>query len=69
MSAENPSTVQELLSSPLYEEAFHKAMSGNEIMLSGEERDVLARAKELTGAYGSGYPMPARIDPTRDYNG
>lgn len=66
MPTEDPA-VHELLSSSLYEQAFTKAMSGNDVMLSGDERDALVRAKELTNTPGPGYPMPTRLDSTRHH--
>lgn len=55
----------EVLSSPLYQQAFNKAMTGNEVMLDSDERDILIRAKDLTNTPGPGFPMPVQLDPTR----
>lgn len=55
-----------MLSSSTYETAFTKAMSGNEDALTDEESESLRAAKELTGTTGPGYPMPTRLDATRN---
>ena len=52
--------VRAALSSPVYREAFRKAMSGRADELSEEERDAVRRAREVTGTAGPAYPMPAR---------
>lgn len=62
-----PDPVREVLSSAAYESAFPKVMSGVDLaLLTDEERDAVRRAKELTDTPGAGYPMPLRLDPTRN---
>jgi hypothetical protein len=66
MPDETAERTAELLSSSAYEEAFRKAVSGEEATLTEDERGLLREARELTGTPGPGYPMPARYDPTRN---
>jgi hypothetical protein len=61
-----PDDLREALSSEVYERAFSKVMSGvDPASLPDDERDAIRRAKDVTGT-GAGYPMPWRLDPTRN---
>lgn len=56
-----------VLSSEVYEQAFHQLMSGVELAALPEEQQAAARrAIQLTGPMGPGWPMPTRLDPTRN---
>jgi hypothetical protein len=55
-----------LLGSAEYEAAFNAVMTGSELAaLPQEQRDLLLRARELTGTSPPGYPMPGVPYPTR----
>ncbi len=57
----------EVLSSPEYERAFVKVTSGiDPALLPDEERRAVIRAREITATESAGYPMPQRLDPTRN---
>lgn len=57
---------RDLVGSAEYEAAFNAVMSGVEpALLTQEQRDLLTRARELTGTPPPGYPMPGRYHPTR----
>ncbi len=56
----------ELLGSAEYKAVFDKVMTGTEVgVLSQPERDLITRARELTGTPAPGLPMPTGYDPTR----
>lgn len=57
--------VYDALSDPVYEQAFLKAMTGNEMFWSEPERAAALRAKKSVGViWGPEYPPPWRMDPT-----
>lgn len=58
---------REALSSAVYERAFEKAMRGNDLDLTDEEREAARKAREATRTEGPGWPMPWRLDPSRSH--
>ena len=55
---------QDVLASEAYERAFAKLMRGTDVaLLSEEERQAVAAAKEQVGHAGESYPLPASMTP------
>lgn len=55
---------QNVLASEIYERAFAKLMRGTDLaLLSEEERQSVAAARQQAGHAGSGYPLPTSITP------